>query len=84
MSLRIHMKGEYFPNKTEIRQRIIESKSKWLCKYCDFIELYHTYLFQIASTMGFDLIRLRFQEFTIIVHRPNTSTWIFDFKPNFK
>ena len=76
------MKVELFPKKVDIRQKLIESKSIYMPKYCDFIELYHQTLFQIAQTTGFDLIRIKFIEFTFILHKPTANTWILDFKPN--
>lgn len=76
------MKSEIFPKKVDIRQRLIESKSIHMPKYCDFIEIYHQTLFQTSQYMAFDLIRLKFTEFTFIMHRPNVNTWIFDFQPN--
>lgn len=80
MSLRMHIKNDYFPSKLEIRQRIIESKSKYIARYCQFIDLYYNYIFTTANTIGFDLIRMSFYEIKVIIHRPNKNTWIFDFK----
>lgn len=77
--LRMHLKNEYFPSKTEIRQKIIESKSKFIVRYCQFIDLYYNYIFTTANTIGFDLIRMKFYEIQVIIHRPNKDTWIFDF-----
>lgn len=79
MSFRIHIKNDYFPSKTEITQRIIESKSKYIARYCQFIDLYYNYLFTTANTIGFDLLRMSFYECKVIIHRPNKDTWIFDF-----
>lgn len=80
--IRIHLKGDYFPAKSEIISRIIASNSKCLAKYCQFLELYYNYIFGVVNMLGFDLLRLSFQEIKIIVHRPNSSTWIFDFSSN--
>lgn len=80
MSLRMHIKNDYFPSKTEIKQRIIESKSKYIARYCQFIELYYNYIFTTANTIGFDLLRMNFYEIKVIIHKPNKDTWIFDFK----
>lgn len=82
MSLRFHMKNDYFPSKTEIRQKVIDSKSKYIARYCQFIELYYNYIYTTANAIGFDLLRMSFYEIKVIVHRPNKDTWIFDFKNN--
>lgn len=80
--MRTHIKGEYFPPKCDIVARIVESKSLHIKRYIEFIELYYNYIFSIANMLGFDLIRLRFYEMTAIIHRPNSTTWIFDFSSN--
>lgn len=74
--MRRYFTTETFPSLSELVNAF--DYGNYSRHFCSFLNLYYDTLCKYSQLLGFELIRLSFEEMRCIVHRPNNDTLIIE------